>query len=113
VIAPPDIACGSIDGRHRKFRAENAPQPHADGCLRCSPSSPWALTQAHSIAVAICTAERGDTARVEELIAVGADLDAADASGRTPLLVAVANLHTAVARRNYRFNWGGPVVASY
>jgi ankyrin repeat protein len=44
-------------------------------------------------------AERGDAARAQELIAAGADLDVADASGRTPLLIAVANDRLAVARR--------------
>jgi uncharacterized protein len=47
----------------------------------------------------LAMAERADLARVQELIAAGANLDVADGSGRTPLLVAVANDRTAVARR--------------
>jgi ankyrin repeat protein len=44
-------------------------------------------------------AERGDTAGVERLIASGAPIDPANASGQTPLLLAVQNNHLAVATR--------------
>lgn len=44
-------------------------------------------------------AERGNTADVERLIASGAPVDQADASGQTPLLLAVRNNHLAVASR--------------
>lgn len=44
-------------------------------------------------------AERGDTAGVERLIASGAPTDQANASGQTPLLLAVLNNHLAVAIR--------------
>lgn len=42
-------------------------------------------------------AERGDTAGVERLIASGAPIDHANASGQTPLLLAVQNDHLAIA----------------
>lgn len=44
-------------------------------------------------------AERGDTAGIDRLIASGAPIDAANASGQTPLLLAVQNNHLAVATR--------------
>jgi uncharacterized protein len=44
-------------------------------------------------------AERGDTASVERLIASGASIDQANASGQTPLLLAVQNNHLAIATR--------------
>jgi ankyrin repeat protein len=44
-------------------------------------------------------AERGDTASVERLIASGAPIDQANASGQTPLLLAVQSNHLAVATR--------------
>jgi ankyrin repeat protein len=44
-------------------------------------------------------AERGDTASVERLIAASAPIDQANASGQTPLLLAVQNNHLAVATR--------------
>ena len=44
-------------------------------------------------------AERGDTAGVERLIASGATIDATNASGQTPLLLAIQNNHPAVATR--------------
>ena len=44
-------------------------------------------------------AERGDTAGLDRLIAAGAPIDAANASGQTPLLLAVQNNHLAVATR--------------
>lgn len=44
-------------------------------------------------------AERGDAAGVERLIASGAPIDQANASGQTPLLLAVQNNHLAVAIR--------------
>ena len=44
-------------------------------------------------------ADRGDTAGIERLIASGAPIDQANASGQTPLLLAVQNHHLAVATR--------------
>jgi ankyrin repeat protein len=44
-------------------------------------------------------AEHGDTAGVERLIASGSPIDQANASGQTPLLLAVQNNHLAVASR--------------
>jgi ankyrin repeat protein len=44
-------------------------------------------------------AQRGDTAGVEGLIASGVPIDQANASGQTPLLLAVQNNHLAVATR--------------
>jgi uncharacterized protein len=44
-------------------------------------------------------AERGDAAGIERLIAAGAPIDAANASGKTPLLLAVQNNHLGVATR--------------
>jgi uncharacterized protein len=44
-------------------------------------------------------AERGDAAGIERLIAAGAPIDAANASGQTPLLLAVQNNHLGVATR--------------
>ena len=44
-------------------------------------------------------AERGDAASVERLIASGAPIDRANASGQTPLLLAVQNNHVAIATR--------------
>ena len=44
-------------------------------------------------------AERGDTAGVERLIASGAPIDQANASGQTPLSLAVQNNHLAIATR--------------
>ena len=43
--------------------------------------------------------EHGDTAGVERLIASGSPIDQANASGQTPLLLAVQNNHLAVASR--------------
>ena len=44
-------------------------------------------------------AERGDTAGIDRLIASGAAIDAANASGQTPLLLTVQNDHLAAAIR--------------
>ena len=44
-------------------------------------------------------AERGDTAGVERLIASGAPIDQANASGHTPLSLAVQNNHLVIATR--------------
>jgi ankyrin repeat protein len=44
-------------------------------------------------------AERGDAAGIDRLISAGAPIDAANASGQTPLLLAVQNNHLAVATR--------------
>jgi ankyrin repeat protein len=44
-------------------------------------------------------AERGDTASVERLIASGAPIDQANASGQTSLLLAVQNNHLAISTR--------------
>ncbi len=44
-------------------------------------------------------AEGGDTAAIERLIAAGTPVDAADASGQTPLLLAAQNDHLAAAIR--------------
>ena len=45
------------------------------------------------------SAERGDMAGVERLIATGAPIDAVNAAGQTPLLLAVQGNHVDVARR--------------
>jgi ankyrin repeat protein len=44
-------------------------------------------------------AERGDAAGIERLIAAGAPIDAANASGQTPLLLAVQNNYLTIATR--------------
>ena len=44
-------------------------------------------------------AERGDVAAIDRLVASGAPIDAANASGQTPLLMAVQNNHLAAATR--------------
>lgn len=44
-------------------------------------------------------AERGDAAGIDRLVAAGAPIDAADAAGQTPLLLAVRNNHLDVATR--------------
>ena len=47
----------------------------------------------------LAAAERGDVAQVQGLIAAGAELEVVDGSGRTPLLIAVANDRLTVALR--------------
>ena len=72
------------------------------------PYSPWLMALLLAMSILPMTAyaqamleaaERGDTAGVERLIAAGAPIDATNASGQTPLLLAVQNNHLAVATR--------------
>ena len=72
------------------------------------PGSRWLVALLFAISIQPMTAtaqtmleaaERGDTAGVERLIDSGAPIDRADASGQTPLLLAVQNNHLAVATR--------------
>lgn len=70
--------------------------------------SPWLMTLLLAMSILPMTAyaqamldaaQRGDTAGVEGLIASGAPIDQANASGQTPLLLAVRNNHLAIATR--------------
>jgi uncharacterized protein len=70
--------------------------------------SPWLMVLLFAVSILPMTAtaqtmleaaERGDTAGIERLIASGAPIDQASASGQTPLLLAVQNGHLAVATR--------------
>lgn len=72
------------------------------------PYSPWLMALLLAMSILPMTAyaqamldaaQRGDTAGVEGLIASGAPIDQANASGQTPLLLAVQNNHLAVATR--------------
>lgn len=72
------------------------------------PYSPWLIALLLAMSILPMTAyaqamldaaQRGDTAGVEGLIASGVPIDQANASGQTPLLLAVQNNHLAVATR--------------